>query len=129
VTLIKPAGIHMLFVEHARNHMDVEPELPPPLYAPEIVADAILHAAVSPKLDIYVGSASAATVALARSAPGLLDRFMGRRGVRMQRSDRPARHDGDGHRPELQQHRRTNAGCVRAVCTRARRYNQDGRRS
>ncbi|WP_318248437.1 SDR family NAD(P)-dependent oxidoreductase [Paraburkholderia sp. XV] len=100
VTLIKPAGIHTLFVQHARNHMDVEPRLPPPLYAPEIVADAILYAAATPKRDIYVGSASAGTVGLARSAPGILDRFMGRLGVRMQRTDRPAHHDG-GHCLEL----------------------------
>jgi short-subunit dehydrogenase len=60
VTLIKPAAIDTMFAVHAKNYMEKEPALPPPIYAPEIVAKAILYAAQHPKRDVFVGGASKA---------------------------------------------------------------------
>lgn len=48
VTLVKPAGADTLFVEHAKDHLDQQPKLPQPVYAPNVVARAILHATVRP---------------------------------------------------------------------------------
>ncbi|TFW17439.1 SDR family oxidoreductase [Duganella callida] len=76
VTLIKPAGIDTMFVPHARNYMKNEPELPAPLYAPELVAQAILHAAEHPQRDIFVGGASKMISLEGRSMPRVLDKFM-----------------------------------------------------
>lgn len=95
VTLIKPAGIHTQFVEHARNHLDFEPKLPPPMYAPDIVAKAILHAAANPQRDVFVGGASRAMSTFARQAPSLFDRVMSAIGISAQRTDgAPTRTDG-----------------------------------
>jgi short-subunit dehydrogenase len=91
VTLIKPAAIDTMFVEHAKNYMDVEPKLPPPIYAPDIVADAILAAAESPHRDIYVGAASKLTSSTAHHAPAVLDALMKRLMFKQQRSDLPTR--------------------------------------
>jgi NAD(P)-dependent dehydrogenase (short-subunit alcohol dehydrogenase family) len=44
ITLIKPASINSPYPEHARNYMNAPPRLPPPLYDPALVADAILFA-------------------------------------------------------------------------------------
>jgi len=88
VTLIKPSGIDTMFVEHAKNHLDFQPRLPPPVYAPEVVARAILHAASHPVRDLYVGSAGRATVGLARLFPSLFDRVVSRVGVQAQRTER-----------------------------------------
>ncbi|WP_144631080.1 SDR family oxidoreductase [Bordetella genomosp. 13] len=77
VTLIKPASISTGFTEHARNYMDVEPQLPPPVYAPEMVAEAILHAAQHPVRDVYVGGASRAISVVGQNMPGLADRMAG----------------------------------------------------
>lgn len=49
VTLIKPSSVNSMLTEHAKNYQDVRPRLPPPLYAPETVAKAILHAAQRPQ--------------------------------------------------------------------------------
>ncbi|MES2743304.1 MAG: SDR family oxidoreductase [Pseudomonadota bacterium] len=76
VTLIKPAGIDTMFVNHARNYMDKEPELPAPLYAPELVADAILYAAEHRRRDIYVGGAAKMVALEGFAMPRLLDKFM-----------------------------------------------------
>lgn len=76
VTLIKPAAIDTPYLDHARNYMDAESNFPPPVYAPEIVADAILHAAEHPMRDIYIGSASRAISSGGHHAPRLMDHYM-----------------------------------------------------
>ena len=55
VTLVKPAAIDTPYVEHARNHMDVEPLNPPPVYHPRVVARAILACAARPRRSVVVG--------------------------------------------------------------------------
>lgn len=89
VTLIKPASVATGFTVHARNYMDVEPDLPPPVYAAETVADAILHAAQHPTRDLFVGSASRAIATLGQNVPSLADRMSGWL-YRHQRGEAPA---------------------------------------
>ena len=89
VTLVKPSGIDTMFVEHAKKHVDFQPRLPPPVYAPELVARAILHAASHPVRDLYVGGAGRATVGLARAWPSLFDKVASRVGIGSQRTDHP----------------------------------------
>jgi len=91
VTLIKPAAMDTMFVEHAKNYLDVEPKLPPPIYAPEIAADAILYAAENPRRDIFVGGAARAVSSGASWAPRLLDGYMKRFLFKQQRGRMPAR--------------------------------------
>lgn len=91
VTLIKPAAIDTLFVEHARNYLEVEPQLPAPIYAPEVAADAILHAAETPVRDLFVGGAAKAISAASHYAPRLVDRVMERFMFSQQKSSQPPR--------------------------------------
>jgi short-subunit dehydrogenase len=77
VTLIKPAAIDTPYTEHARNLMeDADPDFPPPVYAPEVVARAILHAATHPQRDISVGGASKLFNIAEKYAPRLTDKYM-----------------------------------------------------
>ena len=73
VTLIKPASIDTPLPNRARNYMDREPMLPPPVYPPEEVATAILHAAVHPRRDIVVGGGGKLFIAGKEFAPGTFD--------------------------------------------------------
>jgi short-subunit dehydrogenase len=76
VTLIKPAAMDTMYVEHAKNYLDVEPKLVPPIYAPDVAAEAILHAAENFTRDIFVGAAARLTTAAAYHTPRLLDGIM-----------------------------------------------------
>ena len=76
VTLVKPAAINTPFIEHAGNYMEAEPEFPPPIYAPEVVAEAILRCAVRPTRDITVGGAGRVITAMSAVAPRLTDLYM-----------------------------------------------------
>ncbi|KVG26069.1 SDR family oxidoreductase [Burkholderia diffusa] len=91
VTLIKPAAIDTMFVMHAKNYMNVEAKLPPPIYDPDLVADAILFAAAHPRRALFVGGAAKLTSAGAYYAPRLFDRVAATLFSRGQRTVRPAR--------------------------------------
>ena len=75
VTLIKPTAIHTPFPENAKNYLPYEPQLPPPVYAPELVAEAILHCAQTPVRDFFVGGMGKAHSSLAINAPRLYEKM------------------------------------------------------
>jgi short-subunit dehydrogenase len=88
VTLVKPSAIATPFPDHAKSYMEQEPALPPPQYAPELVAKAILHAAEVPERDVFVGGHAKLTSVLGRFLPRGVDKVM----LSMfgqQQSDRP----------------------------------------
>jgi len=89
VTLIKPAAIDTPYKDHARNYLGVQPENPPPVYAPDIVAETILHCAENSVRDVFVGAGGKALSALGDYAPRLTDRIMASTMIEMQKSDRP----------------------------------------
>jgi NAD(P)-dependent dehydrogenase (short-subunit alcohol dehydrogenase family) len=97
VTLIKPASIDTPFFEKARTHLDVEPQPVPPVYAPDIVADAILRCAVHPARDVIVGG-SGKLLSAASLAPRVADRYMESRMFEAQQTEIPV---GDGRRDNL----------------------------
>jgi hypothetical protein len=57
----------------------------PPIYEPEVAADAVLHAAAHPeRREYWVGGPTALTLAANAVAPGLLDRYLARTGFSSQ---------------------------------------------
>lgn len=91
VSLVKPASIDTPFTEHARNLMPHEPELPPPVYRPETVADAILYCASHPKRNVTVGGGGGMNAVLGVVAPRFTDRMMEGSLFQAQQRDEPRR--------------------------------------
>ena len=89
VTLIKPSSIDTPYVRHAKNLMPVEPMNPPPVYAPETVAEAILYCAEYPERDVYVGGGGKVLAEAGHHAPRLTDKMLGATMFDVQKSDRP----------------------------------------
>jgi short-subunit dehydrogenase len=85
VTLVKPASINTPFVDHARNYMAEAPTLPPPVYAPEVVARAILACAERRLREITVGGGGRALTAFGQFAPRTTDVYMERAMFRQQK--------------------------------------------
>jgi hypothetical protein len=100
VTLIKPTSINTPFPHHARNYTEQEPDVPPPVYQPNEVARAILHACAHAERDIYVGSAARIMSALGKHAPRAADWIGENIMVPREFRDEPPRHPaGTLHRP------------------------------
>jgi len=74
VTLIQPSGIDTPVAEHASNHAGGKARIPPLVYDPTLVANAILDAATRPTRGVTVGGAGKAQVLFAQHAPALFDR-------------------------------------------------------
>ncbi len=89
VTLIKPSAIDTPYTSHAKNLMLVEPQNPPPVYAPDLVAEAILHCAEHPERDLYVGGGGRMLAEAAQIAPRLTDMALEAMMFDVQKSDRP----------------------------------------
>jgi len=126
VTLIQPSGVDSPFGEHAKNYMDAASLVPPPVYAPEVVADAVLHAAEYPTRDLVVGGFGRAMIAVSRLVPSLADRLFSYSFHKTARDEtRPPRdtaknlhqHGDDGHRYGDQGHLFQNS-----LYTSARRH-------
>ena len=71
------------------NKMPYEPEPVPPIFEPEIVADAIFHAAHHPRREIYLGWPTVKAVFGQRLAPGFADRYLARHGFSDQTTGQP----------------------------------------
>jgi short-subunit dehydrogenase len=84
VTLIKPSAMHTPYPEHARNYLDDPARLPPILYDPRLVADAVLFAAENPRRQIYVGGNGYLISLAGQFAPRTTDRLMQLLGRRLQ---------------------------------------------
>lgn len=75
VTLIKPSAINTPYPRHAKNYFDKEATLPPPVFAPDLVAEAILHCAQNQERDFTVGEGKLLASA-GQIAPRLTDKIM-----------------------------------------------------
>jgi hypothetical protein len=88
VTLVKPASVDTPFFQKAKTYLGVEPQPVPPVYAPEVVADVILHAAQQPVRELIAGG-SGAKISAARFAPRAADLYMERWTFGAQSTDQP----------------------------------------
>jgi NAD(P)-dependent dehydrogenase (short-subunit alcohol dehydrogenase family) len=76
VTEIMPASMNTPFFEKARTKLGVKPVGIAPLYNPQLVSDAILHAAEHPVREYVVGSAGKMLKFTQEVSSGLTDRIL-----------------------------------------------------
>jgi NAD(P)-dependent dehydrogenase (short-subunit alcohol dehydrogenase family) len=99
VTLVKPASVDTPFFEKAKTYFGVEPQPVPPVYAPEVVAEVILHAAQQPLRELIAGG-SGAKLSAARFIPRLADLYMEKWSFDSQRTNTPVNGRADNlHSP------------------------------
>jgi short-subunit dehydrogenase len=61
----------------------------PPIYQPEVAADAIVHASRHPRREIWVGMPTLQAIVADKIAPGLLDHYLASSGYAAQQCDGP----------------------------------------
>jgi short-subunit dehydrogenase len=77
----------------ARNKMSRRPQPVPPIFQPEIAADAIVYAAHSRRREVWVGRSSVQAIVANKFFPGLLDRYLAKRGYSSQLTQEQAKPD------------------------------------
>ncbi len=93
VTNVMPASINTPFFDKARTKLGVKPRPLPPIYQPQVVADAILYAAENPTRDIVAGGAGKAAIVMQRLSPRLADAFLRLTAFTLQRTNTPKSED------------------------------------
>src|SRR5438105_5031871 len=73
----------------ARNKMSRRPQPVPPIFQPEVAAEAILYAARSRRREVWVGGSSLQAIMANKFFPGLLDRYLAEKGYTGQLTDVP----------------------------------------
>ena len=68
----------------------------PPIFQPEVAADAIVFAATHNRREVYVGFPTVKVVLANKIAPGLVDKYLGRTGYKSQQTSQPE----DPNRPD-----------------------------
>lgn len=93
ITNIRPAAIDTPFFEREPTKLGVQPNPPPPVYTPEDVGRAILHAAEHGPRDLYVGGGGRLFSALKTIAPGIADKLIAATQWDIQKTNEPKGRD------------------------------------
>jgi len=89
VTVVQLPAMNTPQFEWARNKLPRRPQPVPPIYEPEIAAEAILYAASHKRRNIPVGAPTWLALWGQRFMPGLMDWYLGRTGFSGQMTDQP----------------------------------------
>jgi hypothetical protein len=87
VPMVQLPGLNTPQFDHCRSKMSKYPMPVPPIYQPEIAADAVWEAAHSNRREIYVGIPTVYTILGEKLAPWLVDRYLGKTAVKAQLTD------------------------------------------
>ncbi len=90
LTAVQLPAVNTPQFEWARSRMPRRPQPVPPIFEPELIADAIHHAAYHPRREYWLGGSAIKAILGAKLAPGLTDRMMARRAWSGQMTDEPA---------------------------------------
>jgi NAD(P)-dependent dehydrogenase (short-subunit alcohol dehydrogenase family) len=95
ITMVQLPALNTPQFGWVKSRLPRKPQPVPPIYQPEVAADAIVWAAHHYRRQWYVGGSTALAITANKIAPGLADRYLARQGYQAQQYDGQA----DPHRP------------------------------
>ena len=93
LSMVFPPSVNTPFFEHAVSYMPRAVRPPPPMYQPEVIADAVVLAATTGRREVRVSSTTWGIAAASALMPGLMDQVAGRLGTVSQQSGKPVEND------------------------------------
>jgi NAD(P)-dependent dehydrogenase (short-subunit alcohol dehydrogenase family) len=98
ITMVQLPAVNTPQFNWARTTLPRRPQPMPPIYQPEVAAEAVLHAAAHPlRREYWVGASTVGTLLANLVAPGLLDRYLARTGFGAQQTSQPQPATGSGN--------------------------------
>ncbi len=89
ISMVQLPGVNTPQFDHCRSKLPKKPMPVPPIYQPEVCADAIHYAAHHDRRQMWVGISTAYTILGERIAPWAGDWYMAKTGVNGQQTDEP----------------------------------------
>ncbi len=87
VTVVHMPALNTPQFSWSRSRMPRRPQPVPPIFQPEVAAEAIVFAAHHRRRELWVGWPTVAAIVANKLVPGLLDRYLGRTGYDSQQYD------------------------------------------
>jgi len=95
MSMVQLPGLNTPQFTWGRTKLPKQTQPVPPIYQPEVAADAIYFCAHNKRREIYVGTPTVKTILGEKLAPALLDWYLARTGYDAQQTDEPL--DPEGH--------------------------------
>jgi len=89
VTMVQLPALNTPQFEWVKSRLPHRPQPVPPIFAPEVAAEAIVWAAGSGRREVYVGWPTVTAIVGNKLAPGFGDRYLARTGYNSQQTDEP----------------------------------------
>lgn len=89
ITMVQMPALNTPQFDWIKNRLPNKPQPVPPIYQPEVAADAIVWAAEHHPRELYVGISTVGAILGTKVAPGLLDRYLAKTGYSSQQTDQP----------------------------------------
>jgi hypothetical protein len=89
VSMVQLPGLNTPQFTWVRTTLRRHPQPVPPIFQPEVAADAIVFAAEHPRRELWVGANTAVIIAMNHLFPRLGDRYLARTNVEDQQTDEP----------------------------------------
>jgi short-subunit dehydrogenase len=96
LTMVQLPAMNTPQFSWSRTKLPRHPQPVPPIFEPEVAADAIVWAARQRRREVWVGAPTIAAIEGQKIAPGMLDRYLGSNGYDSQQTGEPV----DPHRPD-----------------------------
>jgi len=91
VTMVQLPAINTPQFSWVKSRLPNKPQPVPPIYQPEIGAEAIFFAAQNDRREMYVGLPTVEAIVGDKVAPGFADFYLGKNGYESQQTAEPAR--------------------------------------
>ena len=96
LTMVQLPALNTPQFTWVRTRLPRQPQPVPPIYQPEVAAEAIVWAADHDRREVSVGAPTTLAILANKVGPGLLDRYLARTNYEAQQTDQPI----DPHRPD-----------------------------
>ena len=93
ITMVQLPALNTPQFNMCRTRLPNHPQPVPPIYQPEVAAQAIFWAAHHHRREVYVGGSTLQAIIGNKFAPGLLDRYLAHSGYESQQTDLPVPRD------------------------------------
>jgi hypothetical protein len=89
LTMVQLPAMNTPQFDWARSNLEHRAQPVPPIYQPEVGAEAVFWAAHQKRREVYVGSPTVEAIVGNKIAPHLLDEYLARTNYKMQQTDEP----------------------------------------
>lgn len=89
ITMVQLPAMNTPQFDWVKSNLAHRPQPVPPIYQPEVGADAVFWAVHQKRREVYVGTPTVAAVVGSKAAPGILDEYLAGTNYRAQQTDEP----------------------------------------